>query len=402
MRSVDEHLEHILSLTPESSSKLVPVAEALGAVLAADVCAAVNVPVFTNSAMDGYAVHFADVQHATPENPVSLTVTADLPAGTSQHPVIERGQAARIMTGAPFPRGADTVVPVEETDAGESLVRIMGVKNKGAHIRMSGEDIRAGEILVSAGTRLGALELSAIASVGVSEVRVSVRPRVSVMSTGSELVEPGGRLEFGQIPESNSVLIATLAKEAGAEVVFRGTVNDEVESLLDSVDSLPEADVLILSGGVGAGAYDVVKTAFGPHGDIEFMTVAMQPGKPQGFGQLADGTLVFCLPGNPVSAAVSFETFVRPALNKMSGASEPAPQWAIAGADWRSKPGRVLTIPAVLESTPEGKLIAHPANVAPGMGSHRSATLAKVQAWVVIPPETDAVSIGDIVQIRRR
>ncbi len=402
MRSVDEHLEHILSLTPESSSKLVPVAEALGAVLAADVCAAVNVPVFTNSAMDGYAVHFADVQHATPENPVSLTVTADLPAGTSQHPVIERGQAARIMTGAPFPRGADTVVPVEETDAGESLVRIMGVKNKGAHIRMSGEDIRAGEILVSAGTRLGALELSAIASVGVSEVRVSVRPRVSVMSTGSELVEPGGRLEFGQIPESNSVLIATLAKEACADVVFRGTVNDEVESLLDSVDSLPEADVLILSGGVGAGAYDVVKTAFGPHGDIEFMTVAMQPGKPQGFGQLADGTLVFCLPGNPVSAAVSFETFVRPALNKMSGAAEPAPQWAIAGADWRSKPGRVLTIPAVLESTPEGKLIAHPANVAPGMGSHRSATLAKVQAWVVIPPETDAVSIGDIVQIRRR
>ena len=402
MRSVDEHLTHILSSTTVLGSESIAVATAAGRVVVEDVRAAVSVPVFDNSAMDGYAVHYQDVAGASEVSPVSLLVVADLPAGTHEHPEIEPGQAARIMTGAPFPRGADTVVPVEETDGGTRTVQIRGVKERGAHVRSAGEDIRAGDVVVPCGTRLGALEQSAIASVGVSEVLVSRRTRVAVVSTGSELVEAGKPLDFGQIPESNSIMVAGLAAEAGAEVVFRGTVTDDVTKLLDQIDQLPDVDVVVLSGGVSVGAYDVVKAAFAPRGDIEFTTVAMQPGKPQGFGRLTDGPLVFCLPGNPVSAAVSFETFARPAFELMTQQADEAIEWAVAGASWRARPGRRLTIPVLLTSTPEGGLIAHPANVASGMGSHRSATLAKVQGWVIVPADVDQVNEGDVVQVRRR
>ena len=402
MRSVDEYLAHIRSFTTVLGSEPIAVAEAAGRVVVHDVRAAVSVPVFDNSAMDGYAVHYQDVGIASETAPVALRVVADLPAGTHEHPMIEPGQAARIMTGAPFPQGADTVVPVEDTDGGTNTVMVRGAKSSGVHVRFAGEDMQAGDVVVPRGTRLGALELSAIASVGVSEVQVSRRPRIAVVSTGSELVESGQPLDFGQIPESNSILVAALAAEAGAEIVFRGTVTDDVRELLAQIDSLPQVDAVVLSGGVSVGAYDVVKAAFEPRGEIEFTTVAMQPGKPQGFGRLADGPLVFCLPGNPVSAAVSFETFVRPAFERMTQEAVAAVEWAVAGATWRARPGRRLTIPVLLTSTPEGGLLAHPANVASGMGSHRSATLAKVQGWVIVPAGVDQVNEGDVVQVRRR
>ncbi len=402
MRSVDEHLARVLSLTRILDTVTVPVAEAAGRILAIDVQAAVPVPVFNNSAMDGYAVYAEDIVAASPETPVALTVIADLPAGSHEHPKVERGQAARIMTGAPFPRGANTVVPVEDTDGGTEKVAVFECKDVGKHVRIAGEDVKAGAVVVPCGTRLGALELSAIASAGVSEVTVSMQPRIAVVSTGSELVESGQELKFGQIPESNSLLLATMAEESGGQIVFRGTVSDDVAQLLDQVDNLPEADIVVLSGGVSVGAYDVVKAAFSPRGDIEFMTVAMQPGKPQGFGQLDGGPLVFCLPGNPVSAAVSFQTFVIPAIEKMTQEASAPTEWAIAGASWRARPGRLLRVPVTLTSTPEGHLIAHPANVAPGMGSHRSATLAKVEAWAVVPADVDRVNEGDVVEVRRR
>ncbi|TXJ06616.1 MAG: molybdopterin molybdotransferase MoeA [Aeromicrobium sp.] len=402
MRSVDEQLARVLAETKALGRETIHVSQASGRTLAQDATAVVSVPVFDNSAMDGYAVRFADVVGASQTSPVTLTVVADLPAGTCERPDIAPGQAARIMTGAPFPLGADTVIPVEETDAGDQFVAIYGVKGEGAHIRRAGEDVHAGDVVVSAGSTLSALELSAIASTGVAQVEVSKRPRVAVISTGAELVESGQHLEFGQIPESNSLLLSLMAQDAGAEIVYRGTVNDEVESLLARIDQLPEADVVVLSGGVGAGAYDVVKAAFQPHGDIEFTTVAMQPGKPQGFGRLANGALVFCLPGNPVSAAVSFETFVIPALAAMVGSRPATPEWAIAGATWRPRPGRTLVVPVTLASESTGELVAHPANASPGIGSHRSATLAKVQAWAVIPAGIEQVNEGEPVEIRRR
>jgi len=320
MRSVEEHQCVVAGLIGARRPVEVPIIAADGLVLADDVVAPLSLPVFDNSAMDGYAVRVDDVGAAGPDSPVRLPVAEDIPAGRTDRLTLAPGTAHRIMTGAPVPAGAEAVVPVEATDAGVSVVEIRSAAKPGQHIRGAGEDVTAGTTVLRAGTPISPAALGLLAALGVERVRVIPRPRVLVISTGSELVAPGVPLQPGQIYESNAVLLAAAVRDAGAQVAGVATCGDDVgqfRAVLD--DYAGRADVVLTSGGVSAGAYEVVKDAFGSGSGVEFVKVAMQPGMPQGAGTLADGRAIITLPGNPVSALVSFEVFIRPALRAAMG-----------------------------------------------------------------------------------
>ncbi|WP_460772379.1 molybdopterin molybdotransferase MoeA [Microbacterium sp. GXF7504] len=405
LRTVEEHLAEVLAAVTPTPAETVRVAEAAGRTLREPVTASVDIPVFDNSAMDGFAVRHADTADAAPDRPARLTVVADLPAGTGLDPELGPGQAARIMTGSPVPTAADAVVPFEDTAGGlaDSLggIEVLRAPKPAAHIRRRGSDLRAGDVVVPAGMLLTPLQLSAAAAAGVAEVVVARPPRVAVVATGSELVPPGAPLRRGQIPESNSELLAGLVRDAGADVVLRRTVDDTDEAFLAVLADAAEAgaEVVITSGGVSAGAFEVVKNVL-TGSDVAFVKVAMQPGKPQGFGRLASGALLFGLPGNPVSSAVSFETFVRPALLRMQGRDRiHRPVLRLpAGAAWRTPPGRRQYLPAAIDRSDPARWTVAPAT-AGGSGSHLAGGLARAEAYAVVPAEVDAVAEGDPVDV---
>lgn len=399
---VEAQLATVLARVRAVETERLPVGQALGRILRERVHAGVDIPVFDNSAMDGFAVRFDDVAHRPP---VPLTVVADVPAGSPADPVLRPGEAARIMTGAVMPSAADTVVPFEHTAGGlaDSLERIsveQPPSRRGAHVRLRGEDLRAGDPVVDEGTALTALAIAAIAASGVPEIAVARRPRVAVIATGAELVPPGGVLDRGQIPESNSVLLAALAAAAGAEVVLVRTVGDDGAEVVAAVADAERlgADACVCSGGVSAGAYEPVRA--GLAASMAFTSVAMQPGKPQGFGATRAGTLLFGLPGNPVSAAVSFEVFVRPALRAMQGARALArpPLRLPAASSWRSAVGRRQYLPAAIDRSDPAAWRVRPAT-AGGSGSHLAGGLAHAEAYAVVPAEVEQVSEGDLVDV---
>lgn len=323
MRSVDEHRRVVTGLISARPPSPVGLADALGLVLAEDVIAPLSLPVFDNSAMDGYAVRVEDVVGAGPDRPVTLPVAEDIPAGRTDRLSLVPGTAHRIMTGAPMPAGASAVVPVEATDGGMPTVTISSAPRPGQHVRKSGEDVTAGTRVLRAGQVVTPAVLGLVAALGLDRLTVIPRQRVLVISTGSELVPAGTALAPGQIHESNAVMLAAAVREAGAAVLDTATCGDDVEqfrALLDGCD----ADLVITSGGVSAGAYEVVKDAFAADGaGVEFVKVAMQPGMPQGAGRTAGGCPIVTLPGNPVSALVSFEVFIRPALRAAMGIADP-------------------------------------------------------------------------------
>ncbi len=319
--SVDAHLALILDRVRELPAYDQPLLETIGLPVVADIVSPISLPVFDNSAMDGYAVVFRDVAAATPATPVHLPVVGEIAAGQTTIFAMSPGTAVRIMTGAPIPTGCNAVVPVEATDNGVAKVRINQAPTEGQHIRKAGEDVTQGEVIMATGDRIDARRAGLLASVGIGRISARPRPRVVIMSTGSELVEPGGDLARDSIFDANSYLLAAAAKHAGA-IAYRVTASpDDPESFTEALsDQLVRADVVVTSGGVSKGTHDVVKEALAGLGTVSFHEVAMQPGKPQGFGVIGeDATPIFTLPGNPVSAYISFELFVVPALRKMMG-----------------------------------------------------------------------------------
>ena len=328
MRSVSEHQRVVSQLISARPAANVGLADSLGLVLADDVIAPLSLPVFDNSAMDGYAVRVEDVIGADPANPVKLPVAEDIPAGRTDLLTLAPGTAHRIMTGAPMPSGATAVIAVESTDAGIDTVTISASAKPGQHIRGAGGDVTIGSTVLRAGDTVTPAALGLVAALGLGELAVIPRQRVLVISTGSELVAAGTALQPGQIYESNAVMLAAAVSDAGAEVVGVVTCDDDVARFTALLDShAGQTDLIITSGGVSAGAYEVVKDALGggsgPDRSVEFVKVAMQPGMPQGAGRTPGGSAIVTLPGNPVSALVSFEVFIRPALRAAMNFVQP-------------------------------------------------------------------------------
>ncbi|MHC9046392.1 molybdopterin molybdotransferase MoeA [Microbacterium saperdae] len=403
-RTVEEHLARVLDAVRVLPSETRGVRDAAGRTLASPAAAAHDIPLFDNSAMDGFAVRAVDVAAASAENPVTLRVVADLPAGVALDPPLGAGEAARIMTGSPTPADADVIVPFEDTEGGlaDSLdeVRVLHAPAKpGIFVRRRGADLHAGDEVVRTGERLGAFQVAAAVAAGVAEVSVTRAPRVAVVSTGSELLAPGEPVTRGRIPDSNGPLLEQLVADADAEVVLVARVPDDPDAVRDvTAEAVArDADVIVFTGGVSAGAYEPVRGAFDGQGEVEFASVAMQPGKPQAFGVLSSGALVFGLPGNPVSVAVSFEVFVRPALLALQGRAEiQRPRASLTSdAAWTTPPGRRQYLPAIVDLVAR---TVRPAT-AGGSGSHLAGGLARARAFAIIPAEVEAVAVGDAIDV---
>lgn len=399
--TVDEHRARILEAIEPLAAYPQPLMEALGLPVAEDVVATVSLPSFDNSAMDGYAVRHADVATASDEAPVHLPVVGEIGAGQAQLLALAPGTAAKIMTGAPVPAGADSVVPYEWTDRGVAQVTISRAPTYAQHVRPAGDDVEVGDMLVTEGTVLGPRHVGLLASVGRATVRARPRPRVVVVSTGSELREPGGVLGHDSIYDGNSFLLAAAARRAGAVAYRVGIVPDEPRAFLDAIeDQLVRADLVVTSGGVSQGDYDVVKEALAPLGTVWFGGVAMQPGKPQGFGHVGeDRTPIFTLPGNPVSSYISFEQFVVPAIRKMVGRTpyvRPTTNARLTH-DLRSPDARRQFARASYSVESGGPAVT-PVG---GHGSHLIGDLAQSDALVVVPEGVGSVAAGEQVQVLR-
>jgi molybdopterin molybdotransferase len=320
LMSADDALARILSAVPTLPAVDTPLLDALGLVLGEDILADRDVPPFRNSAMDGYAVRGDDVASA----PVELRVVGIIPAGGFPERAIEPGEAMRIMTGAPMPEGADTVVRFEDTDNASDVVTIAAATPKGLAVRHVGEDLKKGERVLSTGTLLRAPEIGLLASVGRARVLAHRRARVAVFSTGDEIVELDAPLERGQIRDSNRYTLASAIRAAGAEPWVRGIVRDSPDALRAALAEAAQADAIVTSGGVSVGDHDHMKPVLSELGTIDFWSIAIRPGRPLAFGEITEGQRrvpIFGLPGNTVSALVTFEIFVRPALLRMQGRS---------------------------------------------------------------------------------
>jgi len=398
-RSVEEHLEAVLGRVTALPAFDQPLLEALGLVLAEDIVSGVNLPGFDNSAMDGYAVRAEDLAGASAEAAITLPVIGEQRAGRPVPTIVTPGTCLRIMTGAPMPRGADSVVPVEWTDGGTVNVQITKQPALGASVRRFGEDVQAGQQVLARDTLIGPRQIAVLAAVGRARVKARPRPRVVVVSTGSELRELGTALGDGQIYDSNSYTMAACARDAGAEVYRVGVVDDDAKKIMDTLmDQLSRADLVITTGGVSKGAYDLVKEVLLKTGTVDFPEVAMQPGKPQGFGVLgADDVPIFTLPGNPVSAYVSFEVFVRPALRKLMG-QMPYRRSLSRGVvlDGFSSPsGKRQFVRAAARLGDEGWM----ASTVGGHGSHLLGGLSRANALIVVPEDVTSVRAGDQVEL---
>ncbi len=399
--TVTEHRSLIESLAAPTTPVRSPVvgSELLGCALAEDAHALLDTPPFTNSAMDGFAVRHVDLPPEKAE--VVLPVAGDLPAGDQQVHRLAAGQVVRIMTGAPLPEGADTVVMVEQTDhlpgtrQAPQQVRIQAPwPEPGANVRRRGEDLPAGAPVLPAGTVVDAAAVSALVSVGVTEVTLHPRPRVGIITTGRELVAPGVPVGPGQIPDSNAALLTGLVLAAGASIVASARINDQIERLAAVLDDWPELDLVITAGGISAGAFEVVRQGLA-HQGVDFHHVAMQPGGPQGAGRLRCAgrqVPVLCLPGNPVSVFVSFHVYGAGLIAMLAGRaadSLPPTEQVIAAEGWVSPPGKEQICPVRRDGQrvwPHHRL---------GSRSHLVASLPQADGLALVPVGTSTVAPGD-------
>ncbi len=404
MKTVDQHLADVLSVIHPLSAIDLQLPETHTCVLAEDVYAPAPLPAFDNSAMDGYAVRAADVAGATEDRPVELAVVGDVMAGSWQAHAVSAGSCLRIMTGAAMPAVADAVVPVEWTDGGIASVRVSRPAPEGNYIRRVGEDVPAGQLVARRGGTVHAAQLALLAAVGRRHALVHPQPRVVVLSTGDEVVEPGEPPRPGQIYDANGYALTASVAEAGGHAYRAGIAPDDSDRLVAILDDhLIRADMLITSGGVSVGERDVVKKALAKLGTVAFERVAMQPGMPQGFGTIGpDSTPIFCLPGNPVSALVSFEVFVRPAIRRMAGFDQ------LERLTVRARLLEPMTAPAGKRQFRRARLEVRDEQyvVAPygGTGSNLLAGLAGANALIVVDDETSSLAAGawvDVLVLRR-
>lgn len=394
MRPIPEVRAEILSTVRTTSSETVPFQAAVARILAEPVIAPHDVPSFSNSAMDGFAVRAEDVSSPG----AILEIVEDVAAGQVATVTVGEGQTVKIMTGAPMPEGADTVVRVEDTEEDDGKVRIATSPAAGNSVRPSGGDVAAGSTVFPAGTRLSEAHVGVLATIGVVEPVVARRPRVAVMSTGDELVPPETEdLGPGLIRDSNRPMLLALVAAAGAEPIDMGRIPDDADSLRAALGrAAAETDAIVTSGGVSMGEYDVTKMVLRDEADVDFFPVAMKPGKPQGFGAVG-GTPFFGLPGNPVSVLVSFEQFVRPALLTMQGATALLrPRLTgVAGEDFNSDPAKEEFIRVrFVDSSPSPKV-----EQTGGSGSHVLSGAANADAFAVLSVGVAEVVAGDTVTL---
>ena len=380
MKSFDEHLADCRILLPSRSPIRVASLDALGFRLAEDVHATSDAPAFASSAMDGYAVRVADV-------PGTLTVVGEVAAGQVPADAVEPGTAVRIMTGAMIPTGTEAVVPVEDTSESDGKVRIDVATELNRHLRAVGDDLRAGDRILEAGRLIGPTQLAALVANRFADVLVHPRPRVAIVSTGDELVAPGETPDAAQLVDSNAPALAAAAAAAGADVVTVQRVSDDPDLLLAALDELADrVDLIVSTGGVSMGAYDVVKAALAPIG-IAFEQVAMQPGKPQARGRYRGGPGFLGLPGNPVSALLSFELFGRAAL----GCERPTLLATLDEDVRRGSAGRRQFL--------RGRLDGSRVHVDHETGSHLIAGLARADCLIVVPEDVDGYPAGATVEV---
>lgn len=400
----------VLERTPPLDPERVRLDEARGRVLAEQVRSADDVPGFDNSAMDGYAVRAGDTGGAGADGEVQLTVVAESRAGAPAGRALAAGEAIRISTGAMLPEGADAVVRVEDTDGGAERVAIRTTVEPGRDVRRAGEDIGAGEVVLGPGAELGPAALGVLASVGVSEVACARRPRVTVLTTGDELQEPGTPLRPGAIRNSNTYSVSALVRESGAELLRADVVTDDAASTLEALRSGLDGDVVVVCGGVSVGEHDHVRPALDELGvEQVFWGVALRPGKPTYFGVAPAQTrpdrtrgggsgrpLIFGLPGNPVSAMVTFLLFVRPAIRTMLGAADDARgATAVLDVDYPTLPARTQAVRCRLELRDDG-WHARPTKA---QGSHILTSMLGADALAIVPPGEAALPAGSRVAV---
>ena len=408
MMSVDEALENILRHITPLESQLIPITEALERVLAEDVGSTIDIPPFANSAMDGYAVRAEDTASASPELPVVLGIVAEVPAGAVPDRPVEPSTAARIMTGAPMPSGSDAVVPFELTSEGrggvelsEGQIAIFEQVRGGDNVREAGEDIREGQIVLSAGHVLRPPDIGILAAMGYPKVRVVRRPRVAILATGDELVDVGEPITPGKIRNSNEYTSIALVKRYGGVPVPLGIARDTAEHLTIKIrEGLSrKVDLFLTSAGVSVGDFDVVKNVLAAEGEMHFWQVAIKPGKPLAFGSVANVPLLG-LPGNPVAAMVASEVFARPAILKLGGHTnwEKPSVRAILDEDVHNS-GRRHFMRAQVRREADGYHVTTRGSGVRVQGSGILSSMVWANGLVVVPEEVRFVEAGSSVTV---
>lgn len=394
---VDDHLAAILGMLPPPEPIELRLSDALGLVLGAEVTSHVSVPAFANSAMDGYAVVASDLAQATEAEPVHLPVAGEVLAGSADLPTVEPGQCVRIMTGAALPPGADAVVPVETTSGGGGQVAFHRPVEQGTHVRTPGEDLEPGQPLVAAGRRLAPADIGLLAVAGVARVSCIPPPRVVVLSTGDELVPPGNQPGPGHIRDANGPMLAAMVRATGAIPFSAGIVRDDRKALMYALDTnLGHADLIICTGGASAGTRDLLPDVISALGDATSVKVAMKPGMPQIRGIIGECPVIG-LPGNPVSAFVSFEVFVRPAIRKLQGRRDVQRPTVVARASEK------LTAPLHKRGYQRVRLTRDGAvwvaSLTGHQGSHVITSIARADGLAVIPEDVTEIPEGGEVRV---